>query len=165
MNLIFGFCRPWVSAQGLPLWIHKCSIWYILWDRIGVLKYSAGDISIIFSLLFRLRRRLRKKVEKYGGDYSLDTKMIKWSIVSRVWERGVGNTQFPCTRFRDFNCDFVISTVISWFIQWFWITVISDFYSHSPQNSIISLHSYDFTTDFWFQYTDFWFQYKFLISI
>jgi len=38
--------------------------------------------------------------------------------------RGVGNTQFPCTRFRDFHCDFVISTVISWFLQRFRITEI-----------------------------------------
>ena len=54
--------------------------------------------------------------------------------------------------------DFVISIVISWFLQWFRITVILDFYSHSPQNGMISLHSYDFTTDFWFQ----WFHYRFL---
>jgi len=40
---------------------------------IGVQKCSADDASIAFSLLCRLR----KKVEIYGGDYSLDTKMMK----------------------------------------------------------------------------------------
>jgi len=85
----------------------------------------------------------------------------------RGWQHTI--SLYGISKSHDFNCDFVISTVIStvisWFLQWFQITVISDFYSHSPQNSMISLHSYDFTTDFWFQYINFRFLYKFLISI
>ena len=75
----------------------------------------------------------------------------------RGWQRtytiSLCTCMYEISKSRDFNSDFMISTKIS------------DFYSHSPQNSMISLHSSDFTTDFWFQYLDFWFQYKFLISI
>jgi len=74
--------------------------------------------------------------------------------------RGVGNTQFPCTRFREFNCDFVISTVISWFLPRFQITVISDFSSQPSEQ-------HDFSSQLWFHdisdfNTNFWFQFRFL---
>ena len=87
-------------------------------------------------------------------------------------KRGVGNTQFPCTRLWNHVISIVISIVISWFQQWF-----HDFYKDSRLQwfqistltalstawflftVMISRQISDFNRNFWFQYR---FQYRFL---